>query len=245
MNEETHELKTADTEADRKRYWRFHRMAPEDFPTPVPGQKPKRVALVGKAEGRLVAPWGEPGWEIWGLNDLVDREGHPRLGAHTRYFQLHPPHYLKVHYPDGIVDLDHNWSEKTSVPLYMDRHYKLYPDSVAYPREEVEALTARGWYHAISFDWMLALAILEGFEEVRLCGITIVTFPIMNGEPISARSAMEYWIGVAEARGIRVELDGMAGDLFRILHVAVYRSELQYGFEREPAHDLEGWDDLR
>lgn len=221
----------------------------DDWPAPDPGDDPKKVALVGFGATRLEAPYGRPGWELWCLNDPAERPGIPDRRAFTRWFQLHPPHYLRKHYPQGVLDLKKWWSEPTGIRLYMDRHYPEYPDSEPYPKAEVESMVPHGWYHASSFDWMLALAIYEGFEEIELHGIQFYNFPVMNGEPISALPALLYWAGVAEGRGIKLT-SWQEGHVFRVIHLAAYESCLQYGFEREPALDLgvdvdENWGDVR
>lgn len=221
----------------------------KDWPKPNPGQNPKKLAIVGFAQTRLCAPYGEEGYELWGLNDPHDAPGFPARHAFTRWFQLHPPHYLRKHYPAGIKDLARNWGEPKGIRLYMDRHYDEYPDSVPYPKAEVEALTRHGFFHASSFDWMLALGILDGFEEIELYGCQFYAFPVTNREPISALACLSYWCGVAEGRGIKVTQFG-DGHLFKIIHMATYESQLQYGFEREPALDLgtdadPRWKDVR
>lgn len=221
----------------------------DDWPRPRPGKNPKSVAILGFAPSRLIAPYGKKGWELWCLNDPMEAPGIPARHAFTRWFQLHPPHYLRKHYPQGVLDLAHYWGEESGIPLYMDRHYDEYPDSIPYPKAEIEALTPHGYYHASSFDWMLALAILEGFERIDLLGCSFYAYPIMNGEPISALPCLQYWCGVAEGRGIELNLYG-GGHLYRIIHLAAYESSLQYGYEREPAFDLGSdsdpkWSDLR
>lgn len=230
--------------ADERAQWQG-----DDWPRPNPGPDPKSVAILGFAGTHLLAPFGEEGWELWGLNDPVEYPGIPSRRAFTRWFQIHPPHYLKKHYPKGLLDLAEHWGEETGIPVYMDRHYDVYPDSVAYPRDEVEALAPHGWFHASSFDWMVGLAILEGFERIDLYGCSFVHYPIMNGEPVSALGCLQYWIGIAEGRGIDVRVHG-GGHMFRVIHVAAYQSKLQYGYEREPALDLgtdsdPGWEDVR
>ena len=225
---------------------------PMDFPYVNPGDDPHTCVIVGKSGGNWLTPWGAEGHEIWGLNDYTWLKGWPMIGAHSRWFQLHPPHYLRKHYPEGIADLSENWSveDGIGVRLYMDRHYPEYPDSEPYPKADVEALTPRGDYHTSSMDWMLGLAILEGFPRILVCGVNLITFPIMNGEPISSRACMEYWVGVADGRGIDLQYLGPPGHMFQNLHMATYQSRLQYGFEHEPALDLEketkgAWRDTR
>ena len=217
----------------------YHRSTWEgkDWPKPRPGDKPTKVAIVGFAPSRLVAPFGEEGWELWGLNDPIDYPGIPARHSFTRWFQIHPPRYLAKHYPKGLDDLRTHWSDRTGIRLYMDQHYPEYPDSEPYPREAVEKLSGHGWYHASSFDWMVALAIYEGFEQIGVFGCDFRAYPVMNGEPLSALPCLSYWCGVAEGRGISLDVWG-GGHLFRILHLAAYESGLQYGWDREPALDL-------
>ena len=214
---------------------------PYSFPPLDVGNEPHTCVIIGKSGGNWLAPWGAEGHEFWGLNDFHWMKGWPPLHSHTRWFQLHPPHYLRKHYPQGIDDLKENWSVEggRGVRLYMDRHYPEYPDSEPYPNAEVEALTPRGKYHTSSMDWMLGLAILEEFERILVCGVNLITFPILNGEPISGRACMEYWVGVADGRGIDLQYLGPPGHMFQNLHMAVARNQLQYGFEHEPALDLQ------
>lgn len=224
--------------------------SPDTFPLPDAGDEPHTAVIVGKSGGNWLTPWGAEGHEIWGLNDFSYLKGWPLINAHTRWFQLHPPHYLRKHYPQGIDDLRENWSTAWGVRLIMDRHYPEYPDSEPYPKAEVEALTPRGDYHCSSMDWMIAQAILEEFKRILVCGVNLVSFPIMNGEPISSRCCLEYWVGVADGRGIELEYLGPQGHMWQNLHMATYRSHLQYGFEHEPALDLQketegAWEDTR
>lgn len=226
------ELKDQMDVARVRRWWEG-----ADWPKPNPGKKPRKVAIVGFGTTGTLAPFGEPGWELWSLNDPIVRIGIPERHSFTRWFQLHPPRYLGKHYKRGIGDLANHWGEKTGIRLYMDRHYPEYPDSEAYPHDAVEKLAGHGWFHASSFDWMFALAILEGFHEIEVFGLDFFAYPITNREPISALHCMAYWVGVAEGRGIKVTVHG-GGHLFKIIHFAAYESQLQYGWDREPAWDL-------
>lgn len=213
------------------------------WPRPEPGEEPRSVAIVGKAWESVLAPWGVEGWELWGLNHS---EGYMPIEAFTRWFQLHPPRYLGRYARDSLQDLQEAWTRPRGVRLYMERAYEKYPDSEPYPKEEVETLVHHGRYHTSSFDWMMALAVLEGFEEISLFACEFYTPPPYNGEPISSRAALEYWSGVAEGRGAKVEVVSYGSDLFKTIHMARLRSTIQYGFGPEPALALGGgWKDLR
>ena len=60
---------------------------------------------------------------------------------------------------------------------------------------------------------------------------------MLDGEPLSGRACLEYWIGVAQGRGIEVGVY-TNGDLFLNVHLALHRSTMRYGIEGEPALDL-------
>lgn len=230
----------------------FHRARRDaEWPRPKGPVDPSEgtVALVGKGMCRADVPWGREGYEFWGLNDPPSPgDGYAPIKCHNRWFQLHPPSYMEKHYPQGLIDLELAWSRETGVTLYMDEHYDEYPDSVPYPMEEVMELPG-GSYHTSSFDWMVALAVLEGWRRIELYGCDFHTFPtVIDGEPLSARPCLEFWLGVAAGRGAQIEVHGL-GDVFCNIHVAVHKSELMYGFEREPALDLAAtdgnWRDVR
>ncbi len=164
-------------------------------------------------------PWNDPTWELWSCNGLYRQTGVRRF---TRWFELHAKG--KSLGQDG-------WREPTEELIEVAARVRLYltgkdwriPKAVVYPLKDVEALVPHGAYHAGSFDYMLALAILEGFAEIRLVGLDFQA----GGEPLSARPCLEYWIGVAEGRGIKVSIE--SGDVGRIFQLI--RSDVQYGFD--------------
>jgi len=86
------------------------------------------------------------------------------------------------------------------------------PASVAYPIHDVMALTRHGFYLAGTFAYMTALAILQGYQTIGLWGINDMRSYHDPGtgerqgtsEPREADRNLEYWLGVAEGRGIEV-----------------------------------------
>lgn len=233
----------------RKLLDEFTQWPQDEWPKPTVAAPAHSVAIVGKGPYDVLAPWGQPGWEFWGLNDAPTSNGWPPIEAHTRWFQLHNPQYMRKHYPKGIDELARHWGGERGVILYMDRHYPEYPESVAYPKTQVEELLpySFGRYHTSSFDWMVALAIHEGFTTIHLHGVEFGAFPYTAGEPISGRACLEFWMGVAAGRGVDIALGPQhMGDMFLTTHMARFRSTTQYGFEGEPALELgNGWTDVR
>jgi len=154
----------------------------------------RTVAICGTAGSsrREIMELSE-GVEAWGLN--LSYQWMPHW---TRWFEMHDP---DVH--GWIFKPEHRaWLREARVPIYMQRRDPEFPTSVEFP---VEAVTEGGRfrpYFTSSIAYMLALAIHEGFEEIRLLGANMAS----DSEYAYQRAACEYWIGIAEAKGIRVYL---------------------------------------
>lgn len=184
----------------------------------------RAVAIIGLYKAGLwIDHFNAPGTEVWSLN-----HAHEILGGvkFHRYFELHRRLYLQTHEPDNFTARV-KWMrtlKRHDVPVYT---WEVWPECKTnrlYPKSDVEALSPHGDYHLGSFDWMVALAILEGYETIRLYGVDFSR----GGEPIGARACLEYWLGFAEGRGIGVEVFGR-GDVFKTYQLL--RSSRQYGFE--------------
>lgn len=182
----------------------------------------RKVCLVGFAESIYEAPWLDNSYEFWGLNNLheyIDVAGR----GFTRWFNLHHPKHMKD-------DWYRNWPAHQAwariqrwLPIYTPEVWEDCPTTVQFPKAEVEQLPF-GWYHASTIDWMIALALREGFEEIALYGLNMTE----SGEPISARACIEFWLGQAAARGVGVRIPA-SSHLMKIFHLV--QSEIQYGFE--------------
>ena len=172
------------------------------------------------------------GFEVWGFNDI----GHYSVTRYDRWFQLHTPDYLSRLWPPweeqkGAWQIYCQMAKKP-IPLYMHQHYEDIPNSVAFPKERIERELPRGWYHCGTFDWLVAFAILEGAEEIHIYGVGLS----YNGEPLSARACLEYWLGVAEGKGIKTHVE--SSDLFYTFQLL--RSRRQYAWdESRPILNLE------
>ena len=190
-------------------------------------RRPRKVCIVGFAsEGTADIPWGESNTEIWGFNELYRR--YTNLTDFARWFELHNVTFDQPNTILGYFTPD-EWLKHGAVLRQLAKMIPVYtpltatiPGATIYPLSKVHALP-HGAYHAGSFDWMVAFAIVEGFREIHIHGADFAR----GGEPISARPCLEYWLGVAEGRGIKTVVHG--GDCFRVYHLM--RSDKAYGFE--------------
>ena len=181
---------------------------------------PLKVCVVGfhSAHWRGV-PWRDKTWERWGFNGLYRVLP---VRYFTRWFELHAKG--KSLGQRGWREPERDLREISArMPLYLTVRERGVPLGRPYPLAAVEALTPHGRYHAGSFDYMVALAILEGATDIMVAGLDFGA----GGEPLSARPCLEYWLGVAEGRGVRITT--VSGDLFRIFRLL--RTGEQYGFD--------------
>ena len=157
----------------------------------------RKIAILGKcSNSRSDAPLDLCGWEIWGLAwDLL-----PRC---DRMFEMHQ-NWRNFLGNDEDAARHKAWLIGAGVPVYMLRQEPDIPLSVAYPMEEIAGLTGRTChgtaYLESSIAYMTALAIHENAERIGIWGCDLST----GGEYAYQRPNMEYLIGLARGRGIKV-----------------------------------------
>jgi hypothetical protein len=213
--------------------------------------KRKKVALVGFASStRDMAPWTDESFDIWVLNDLGRQV--PRW---DRLFEMHTKEHLlgvsvaRTADGTGLADRGmvpygkEHWAYMAGCPgpkpdfegfsaIYMQQHYDDVPASVELPVAKLaeHCFTAEeGTYFTSTPAYMLGLAMLEGFEEIHLYGIDL----LQEGEYAYERPCMEYLVGLARGRGIKVHIPPQS---------ALCKAGFVYGFSNLP--QPEGLDKL-
>jgi hypothetical protein len=143
-----------------------------------------KVAIIGMGESAQHAPWGDAGWQKWGLAN--DRANFTRLDC---YFEIHDMALLEQAYGAGLED----YLDRLSLcsPLYMQEAY--LPNATRYPFERVNE------YLQSSIAHMFALAMTMA-EAIALYGVDMKS----EGEYAYQKPNMEYLIGIARGRGIEV-----------------------------------------
>ncbi len=174
--------------------------------------KVKKVAIVGTAMTFKDAPYGDPSWELWGLNDHWNNM--PRA---TRWFEANYEAASKtpVSHSPNMVRLD--WLKKCPIPVYMEKHYDDVPMSVRYPYEEIndwvgELDPCGREYFTNSVSYMIALAIYEGFDVIHLYGVDMA----VGSEYEMQRPSCEFWIGIAKGQGIKLYIPNQS-DLLKCM----------------------------
>lgn len=187
-----------------------------------------RVAILGFVQHYKMAPFNDPSFEIWGLNELYQF-----IPRYDRWFEIHPR---------GLYETDLNRTSEhikklreMKCPVYMHQHWDDIPASVPYPLEVVcqafpnPCPEARP-YLSNSITYMILLAILEQFQEIHLYGVDMSH----TSEYASQRPSCEWAVGVAQGRGIKVHIPSES-DLLKCNFLYGYEMDKALAFDRKLA----------
>lgn len=196
---------------------------------------PRTVRILGTAPNLDQMPPTSGGIELWPSNDprTYRKYGnHPDiLDNWTRWFNLHSRHHMEITYPRGF-----KWylAQDGTKPFYTQKFWPDIPGCTVFPRDLIqEAFPTSPNYFTCSVCWLIALAIVEGFERVELWGFLLKDFK--RGEFYSyERPCFFYWVQQAKDRGIEVILQKEIQELpFIMGDPATYVGPL-YGYETKP-----------
>lgn len=149
----------------------------------------KKLAIIGGSPSASQAPYNDDEFELWGLGNQADR--HPRI---DRLFEIHDN--LSEHpaeYPKWLAGL--------GVPLVVSDKFPIQADHIeTYPEAEVDDLFIPD-YLTSSPAYMLAYAILQGYEVIHFYGIDMA---VDDHEYYKQRPCFEAWCGYAKGLGIEL-----------------------------------------
>ena len=122
------------------------------------GSQRQKIAICGfAASSRNLAPFDDPGWSIWALNQLYRHI--PRV---DRHFDIH-----KNFREDNVPGTDHvGWLTEFDGPIYMSERIQEIPGSVCYPLARVIERVAGVDYFTSTVAFMVAAAIYEFDRQV-------------------------------------------------------------------------------
>ena len=214
----------------------------------------KKIAVVGfAASTRSMAPFDDPSYELWGLNQL-----YRHIPRASRWFDIHANWR-----EDNVEGTDHpGWLAASGMPVYMSTREPSIPTAVNYPLARVIERVAGCDYFTSTVAFMLGAAILEIDEQVdadvetlhqridagddeaaaiarhpgkllawtkdRYSEREIAIFGIdliVGTEYDFQKACVEYMLGLANARGITVRIPPQS---------ALLKQRWRYGYETEP-----------
>ena len=159
----------------------------------------RKIALIGSHSETLKhTPWDDPTWELWG--HAASRGFYKR--SPDRYFDLHRRECWTKSNAKGERYL--RWLATNTVPIFMQERYPEVPASIRYPIERV--LAEFRPYLTSHAAWMIALALTEGVTHLGFFGVNYGKTTAIGAdcEYGVQRGSCEYWMGFAEARGVRL-----------------------------------------
>ncbi len=171
----------------------------------------KKICIVGFAPGRENAPYDDPSFEFWGVNEMYMAKEVKKIDV---LFELHDYKWIK----EGKRYKEHlQWlRDQKTIPIMMQKHFDDIPNSIPFPRKEVEGMFPSYFTNTIS--WEIALATFIGVDEIHIYGVNMAT----DIEYQSQRPSCEFFIGYAMGKGIKVYVPPES-DLLKCFY--------QYGFE--------------
>lgn len=176
----------------------------------LPAVQRRKIAVVlGAPSSVMLAPYDDPSWEIWGL---VWRRN--ELKRYDRLFEIHEDwQHLGSEYPAMVSTLD--------CPVVVGKDDLSAKHPIKFPFDKARELIGSD-YLTSSAAYMIALAIIEGAQEIGLYGCDMA---MDNDEYFHQRHNVEHWIGYAKGRGIVVTIPDVS---------PVGKANYVYGVNKQP-----------
>lgn len=156
----------------------------------------RTIAIVGTAaSSRDEANYEPVEVERWGQGRT-----YTFLDRLHRFFELHTMDWIRKRASyQAFVEYSH-WLKHYEHPVYMIETHPTVPTSVRYPIEKI--IKQFGPYMTSSVSYMIALAIHEGCDEIKLFGVDMAA----KMEYTYQRNGIEYLLGWAMGMGIKVTI---------------------------------------
>jgi len=162
----------------------------------------RKIAIIGKGGTSAFTPWRDESWEIWGMPWIEC----PRV---TRLFEIHHIDLCEKEIAAGAkwyADRE-AWAAKArelypDIPTYCHptmAHF--FPKPVIYPFDEVIKFLPIP-YLETTISYEIALALMEGVEELGLFGIHMQGHREFEWQ----RPSVTYLVGLAHGMGVKVIL---------------------------------------
>jgi hypothetical protein len=165
------------------------------------------VIVLGKAAGWEEAPffYEDAKVQTWGLNThILSRpldicfEPHDVEWWMENWNQIRSWHKPERGYPKHIEKVNEH-----AIPYLTLKHYDFIPTSEAYPVEEICNHFGIDYFTG-GIDYMVAYAIWKGVAKIDIYGVHTTK----DDEYEYQKPSLEFWIGVAIGRGIKIKVHG-------------------------------------
>lgn len=193
------------------------------------GPVPESVAIVAMGGSRqvyideMIQGWGKPlADEVWAINAMGG------LIQWDRMFHMDDVKIQESRVAGGNEKLGAmlDWIRKSTRPVYTSRAYEDYPALREYPLEWVLNRVGHGYMNN-TVAYPIALAVALGVKRIAIYGADY-TYPNVHKRE-KGRACVEFWLGVAAARGIEINVP----DASTLLDANQPQHERLYGYDTE------------
>jgi len=159
------------------------------------------------------------------LNDYVFKE---KYGVEPDYLCIMDVLDEKPQVVAGVSNLGEVISRINAmkIPLICPFRYEEIPLSEPFPIEEC-AKEFGAPYFSNTIGYMIAFAMLKGAKEIELFGVNQAS----SSEYFYEKAGVEYWLGMAVGRGLKVTINGDKSELLTNKHR--FGGNLLYGYNQE------------
>lgn len=189
----------------------------------------KKVNIVGKSSDGVGAPPCSDKYETWGINDLC------LFRSVDKVFDMHDfkPRYKPDDLNNPVTKIV-NHVTRYNIPIITLDKYDFLPTSISFPLSKVREQFGTD-YFSCTMSYMMAYAILEDVTEISMYGINMRT----NDEYMYQKPALEYWIGYARGKGIKVNIKSPKSYLMCTPDGLLYGYLTKSIFHRPYAYNIE------
>lgn len=150
-----------------------------------------KIAIVGAAKTKTLAPYGDPEWVIWGCS-----KKNINFPRYDLWFEIHDLEHLLKSYPEYM-----EWLKENKKTVMRDE----YPEYGATKFPFWELVREFGpYFFTSSIAYMMAYAIKQNPKVIGLYGVEMSH----KSEYHSQRHGCHHFIQVARDRGIEVIAPG-------------------------------------
>lgn len=171
-------------------------------------KKTKKIAIIGTTISLHDAPYGDPSWEIWGLNGAYIPLKEPGK-RWDRWFEFHSLEIINKHHDPAYKEFLNAAGDK----LMMKQKYDEFPKAKVYPLEDmIKEFDSRYFNNTVAF--LIAKAISEGATEIGIWGVNMAC----ETEYAKQRPCVDHWLGIAKGAGVKITIPDTS-ELLKCSHI--------------------------
>lgn len=151
-----------------------------------------KVIIIGKGPGWKDAPMEG---ETWGVNDLLLRRPVKLTFEIHNIDEKYKRNRTVALNRRGIFRKEIRKIKLTGTPVITGMKHRFFPGAIIFPFNEMPSD-----YFTCSIAYMIAYAIYKGATEIEMYGVAL----LKEKEYAWERPCIEFWIGYAMGKGIKV-----------------------------------------